>query len=352
MARKKSNPRKSSNSPPQNNENNKTKSEKDNKKKTEKAKVDASPLKNHSVGKNHTTSRNLDKTKQESPHPSEKNNLNEEKISDTKKRSRKQTEPFTPTKEQKQKNLDSAKKVQKKQKLDKKTEEKKRAANLAAGLLNKKDKIQEKNKTEEEEDGDRGEDDLSNRDYISDGGNISDDDNVSDGGNISGEGEISDSVDSNDKGTVGKQYVIKTKNGASYPLPQILIDWGFNIFDVQKAMSESTGELVLKEMIKLLFSNRERANCSLLGRRSLKGPIKPALDVRRVNILKTVVGTHPLCQKDNVLKDFNKIVGMSCVNAVHTKGDGKEQDPLTKKDWYKWLTDHCMNKHSPPDYIK
>jgi hypothetical protein len=38
--------------------------------------------------------------------------------------------------------LDSAKKVQKKQKLDKKTEEKKRAANLAAGLLNKKDKIQ------------------------------------------------------------------------------------------------------------------------------------------------------------------------------------------------------------------
>jgi|YelNatPaOPRAMG01_1025707.scaffolds.fasta_scaffold39218_6 hypothetical protein len=26
-----------------------------------------------------------------------------------------------------------------------------------------------------------------------------------------------------------------------------------------------------------------------------------------------VVGTHPLCQKDNVLKDFNKIVGMSCV---------------------------------------
>ena len=39
-------------------------------------------------------------------------------------------------------------------------------------------------------------------------------------------------------------------------------------------------------------------------------------------------------------------------NAVHIKGDGKEQEPLTKKDWYKWITDHCMNKHSPPEYIK
>ena len=46
-----------------------------------------------------------------------------------------------------------------------------------------------------------------------------------------------------------------------------LIDWGYNLFDIQEALSRKKGEKILKELTKILFSTRERAHCSAAGRR-------------------------------------------------------------------------------------